>query len=145
MRSIVITYKIQAGRNEIYPYILEMEKFGSLHPLMIKVTQMGNNKYQIEERVKLFGFIPMKPVYVAEVSEQNNGIVYISEVKKGTDLKITFHFSENGDGETSVTETVEISGNPLAAAILINTIKKSHAEVFKSIDLAARKINREFI
>jgi hypothetical protein len=134
-----VEYKISGNINDVYPFIFDLRKFGSLHPYMEKVSKTGDNLYLIEESVKLFGIIPMKPVYSAFVSKSGTGILYTSKVQKGVDLKISFDLIEDPvQNMTLITETIEITANKVIAAILLQTMKKAHLIAFQSMESTLR-------
>ncbi|MCW3103990.1 MAG: hypothetical protein JWO09_2430 [Bacteroidetes bacterium] len=134
MHSITLHTRIKAAKAELYPYFLDFEKFGELHPLMQKVTKTGTNTFYINESVLLLGFIPMKPEYTVEVAETDGTITYNSHVRKGVDLQIRFSFSEDGNGYTTITEQVDVKAITVIARILLHTIKKAHTDIFRSLE-----------
>jgi hypothetical protein len=145
MTTLIIEHKLKANIKEIYPIIFDLEKFGSFHPYMTKVSKTGENLYLIQENVKILGFLPMKPVYSARVHEYQSGILYTSKLKKGVDLKISFDFIENWtENQTIVRETIEISANKIVGSILLATMQKAHLIVFQSIDniIKSKKTNQ---
>ncbi|MCW3072240.1 MAG: hypothetical protein JWO44_2130 [Bacteroidetes bacterium] len=134
MHSITLQARIKASTTLLYPYFLDFEKFGELHPLIQKVTKTGINTFHINESVLLLGFIPMKPHYPAEVTEHEGTIVYNSHVRKGVDLEIRFSFSEGRQGCTTITERVEVTANAIIARILLHTIRKAHTDIFRALE-----------
>jgi hypothetical protein len=132
--TLILKVQINAPKEKLYPYFLDFEKFGSLHPLITKVTKTGSNTFQINERVLLMGFIPMKPNYAVEVIEENGAIIYNSNVKKGVDLHILITFEEDlHTGTTTVTETINIKAIRLVAVILLNTMRTAHTKLFDNL------------
>lgn len=142
MKSLELTYSINLPLADIYDHFLDLKKFGKLHPYMTDIKETSPNKFTIYEKLLLWGFIPMKPVYTAEVSEpeKNKHILYTSHVKKGVDLKIHFRFSENAEKTAvSLTETIEVFANPLVASMFLNLIKKAHKKLVKNLINKAKK------
>ncbi|MCE3279757.1 MAG: hypothetical protein K0S44_1948 [Bacteroidetes bacterium] len=132
--TLTLNAKIKAPKENLYPYFLDFQKFGDLHPLITKVTKTGINKFHIYESVLLLGFIPMKPNYPVEVTEENGAIIYNSNVKKGVDLHIKITFEEDlHTGLTTITETVNVKAMRLVAIILLNTMKKAHSQLFDKL------------
>jgi hypothetical protein len=132
--TLILKVKIQAPQEKLYPYFLDFQKFGALHPLITKVTKTGINTFHINESVLLLGFIPMKPVYSVEVTEENGAILYHSNVKKGVDLKIRITFDEDhNSGLTTITETIHVNAIRLVAIILLKTMKTAHAALFDNL------------
>jgi hypothetical protein len=115
---------------------LDLRKFGKYHPVMTSVTQIGQKgntytAFSIEEKTKLFGFIPMRPKYKALVSEQENGgIRYDSQVKKNVRLQINFSFRIDGN-TCFVTEDISVWANNFVAGIFISILKKMHLKTME--------------
>lgn len=138
MHSLTLNARIKAPVKTLYPYFVEFEKFGALHPLMTKITKTGENTFFVNESVLLLGFIPMKPSYTAKVIEKDGSVIYISNVRKGVDLEIRFTFSEDPEsGITLITEEVDVAANRIIAKILLNTIEKAHLEIFRKLEQLA--------
>jgi hypothetical protein len=122
-------YEINAPVNFVYGHFNDLRKFGELHPYMTEVTKLDENTYRIKEKVMLFGFIPMKPVYEAKVFETDPGknIFYTSDVKKGVGLKINFEFKEDlPKGMTLVIETIEVTAGKITAGMFLDLMQKAH-------------------
>jgi hypothetical protein len=132
--TLTLKAQIKAPKENLYPYFLDFQKFGALHPLITKVTKTGINKFHINESVLLLGFIPMKPIYSVEVTEDNGAIIYKSNVKKGVDLHIRITFDEDlKSGLTTITETIHVYAIRIVAIILLKTMKSAHTALFDNL------------
>ncbi len=123
---------------DIYDVILDFKKFGHFHPHMKKVSivsQASPNEieYEVDERLFVYGFIPLRPNYKATVvvKEKNKHIQYISQVKKNVYLTIDFNFLEE-NGTTKVIENVDVKANAFVASAFLKLLKKAHLDTFQN-------------
>ena len=124
----------------VYNSLLDLKKFGELHPHMTGVTIIQNKlpeyiEYNIIEEIYLFGFIRNHPDYNAKVLEieKNKHIRYTSPVKKNIFLTVDFTFSKNGKGTLLVTEKIEIKSNKFMGMIFGGILKKAHLKFFDNL------------
>ena|SRR6218665_1610398 len=124
----------------VYNSLLDFKKFGALHPCMKQVDlteqQSGSCIYSIKEEVWLFGFVKIKPRYLAQVTEldKNKCLQYTSQVKKDVHLDIRFYFFKKPDGALEVTEDIELRCNRLAGLVFLRILERSHREVFRRLE-----------
>lgn len=142
MKQLTLKYTINKPLSEVYPHFSDLRKFGKLHPYMINIEEIKPGKFRIYEKLKLYGFIPMKPVYTSEVSEpeKNKHLLYTAHVKKGVDLKIHLRFMEN-EKRTAVTltETIEVYSYGLIASMFLSLIKKAHQKLVENLINSTKK------
>jgi len=143
MTTAIINYTLNASPAEVYPYFLDFEKFGKLHPYMVEIKKLEANHYSISEKLFLYGFIPMRPFYTATVHEleKDKKILYTSHVKRGVDLKLFFHFSDPGNGTVLIRETIEVEANKLIAVVFVGLIKKAHKKLIESLENTTKNKN----
>lgn len=139
MHQLVIHKRINCPAESLYSHFQEFEKFGALHPFFTRVTKTAENIFFVNERVLLFGFLPMEPQYSVEVHEMKGAIRYLSEVRKNVKLEINFSFEEK-DHYTDITEVVTVKTNRIIAMILLNTIEKAHSEIFRKLEKLVTKM-----
>ena len=139
MKKLQLIHKFDAAHYDfVRENLLDLRKYGKYHPVMTSVRQIGQKgniytAFEIEEKTRLFGFIPMKPKYKALVSEAENGnIRYDSQVKKKVRLQIDFTFVIIGP-ICVVTEDILVEGNKLIAGIFIGILKKMHLKTMANM------------
>ncbi len=135
-------YTVNAPLAFVYGHFTDLRKFRELHPYMTSVEQLNENTYRIKEKVFLFGFLPMKPVYDAQVFETGTGnrVFYTSHVKKGVDLKINFDFLEMPEKkEILITETIEVTASKITAGLFLNLMGKAHKKLFETLINSTKK------
>lgn len=143
MKSIhkfTIEHSFNKPLENIYKVILDFIKFGHFHPHMKQVKIVSHKhpneiEYEVDEKLLLYGFIPMCPNYKATVieKEKNKHIQYISEVKKNVYLTINFNFLEE-NGNIKVIEDVDLKANALIAFTFLSLLKKAHLQTFKNFN-----------
>lgn len=125
----------------VYESILDLRKFGELHPYMIEVSELSKTtsngiEYSVKEEVLLLGFLKMNPEYKAEVIEieKNKHVQYISNVKGGIRLVIDFTFSHDENRRAVlVNEQVNIAGNRFLIAYFSTILQKAHLQLFDNL------------
>ena len=136
-----LEYLLPGTAPEVSLYFSDFHLFGKHHPYMVKVIDLENtssvaNRYRVHESLKLWGFIPMKPIYDVSVQiiESEKHIRYTSEVSKGVFLLIDYTFKEDSTNNTvKIIEAIELVGFPIINSIFIQLIKKSHAKLIEGI------------
>ena len=139
--NFTIEHNFNKPFENIYNVILDFTKFGHFHPHMKQVKivsqKLNETEYEVDEKLLLYGFIPMRPNYKATVIEieKNKHIQYISQVKKNVYLKIDFIFSENKEkGITNIVEKVDVKSNPIVAGAFLSLLKKAHLQTFQNFN-----------
>ena len=139
--NLHLEHKLNNKFEVVYNSILDLKKFGELHPYMAEVKIHSNAapdhiEYEINEKLNLFGIVQLKPNYKAKVIEvvQNRHIQYLSQVKKNIFLTIDFTVTNNKEQEiTTVKETIEVRGSKFISMVFLNILKKSHLKVFENL------------
>lgn len=126
----------------LHQTLADFRKFGDHHPAMVKVellpsSQMGVNKYKVFEKIKLFGILPMQPVYTVEVREisRNSHIQYTSQVKSTVLLSIDLFIKEESGGLV-VLEEIHLKSPVLIGKLFMRILKKMHLKTFCQMQLA---------
>ena len=140
-KTILLDHYFDRKFDDVYEHILNFKKFGEIHPLMKKVTELSKNEpksinYKVNEEALLLGFLKIQPTYEVEVIEleAQKHIRYFSHIKSAFLLNIDFVFSENGSNTAfNLTERVEIKGNPLLIAYFASILKKTHLQTFENL------------
>lgn len=140
-KVLQLRHSFQAELRGVYDYLLDLRKFGEIHPFMVEVREISKpavniTDYEVKEEAVLLGFIKMKPVYFAKVLEiqRFKHIQYFSNVKGGIVLTIDFTFEENlTNGTVNVLETIEVKGNALLISYFLGVVKKAHLQLFENL------------
>lgn len=147
--SSVTRFKIEHNLSDqweiVYNSLLDLRKFGEIHPHMTDVRIINNNlpdhvEYAITEKVYLLGFIKNHPRYNANVAEvqKNRHIRYTSQVKPTIFLTVDITFSKNSSHRLIVTEEFEIRSNKLLGLVFANILKKAHLRSFENLNKILR-------
>jgi hypothetical protein len=141
-QTLQLQHKLPENFEIIYGSLLDLRKFGELHPHMKEVRVTWDNspefiEYHITEEVFLFGFIKNRPKYTAKVIEleKNKRILYTSQVKPSIFLNVDFTFTQNKKGEIVVNETIELNAGKLISMIFLGMLKRAHLQFFENLNL----------
>ncbi len=137
--KLTLTEEFDIDLKLLYQQFLDLRKYGKHHPVMTDVKIILDNtpefvEYEINEALKLLGFIKMNPNYKAKVFEIEKGkhLQYTSQVKPSVFLTIDIYFSENA-GKTKVVENMSVTGNIIITSIFLRILKKAHLGLFKNL------------
>ena len=143
--KLTLTNEFNTDSKLLYEQFLDLRKYGKHHPVMTDVKIVSDNtpeyiEYEIDEVVKLFGFIKMYPNYKAKVFEieKEKHLQYTSQVKPNIFLTIDIYFSENS-GKTKVEESISVTGNKIITAIFLGILKKAHVKLFQNLKTNLQK------
>jgi hypothetical protein len=138
--EITLEYILPGKATEISSYFSDFVLFGKHHPYMIQTVKIApttsTNTFRVYESLKLWGFIPMKPMYDVNiiVVEAYKHIQYQSEISKGIFLHIDYTFVEYTSSNTvKVIETMHLIGYPIINPIFIGLLKKTRKLLIESI------------
>lgn len=144
--TLTLTDEFNIDSKLLYELFLDLRKYGKYHPVMTDVKIVLDKspeyiEYEIDEIVKLFGFIKMNPNYKAKVYEIEKGkhLQYTSQVKPTVFLTIDLYFSENY-GKTKVDEHISVTGNIIITTIFLGILKKAHLGLFQNIKTNLQKV-----
>ncbi len=143
--TLTLTDEFNIDSKLLYDLFLDLRKYGKYHPVMTDVKIVLDKspeyiEYEIDEVVKLFGFIKMNPNYKAKVYEIEKGkhLQYTSQVKPSVFLTIDLYFSEKS-GKTKVDEHISVTGNEIITTIFLGILKKAHLGLFQNIKTSLQK------
>lgn len=130
-----LSFRIHKHVDLVFDYLTDMQKFVSVHPVISKIENTGENKYLVHETLKL-GFIPFSFTYPVTV-EKNTSDKTVSiraTVFKLTKIEMKFALKEDQD-YTSIDEEIEFK-SPLPVKFIMGGIfKKQHAQLFKNMEM----------
>jgi hypothetical protein len=140
-KTLLLTHAFDGKFEDVYEHILNLRKFGELHPYMKEVVELSKVEpnsitYEVKEETFLFGFLKIKPIYEAEVIEleTQKHIRYFSPIKGAILLNINFIFPENySNTNFELVERIELKGNALLIAYFASILKKAHWQTFENL------------
>jgi hypothetical protein len=133
--TLQLEYHFPKNAEEVYAHILDLRKFGDVHPYMVKVNALPGKEYEIFEEFPIFGPLKMSPTYKATVTEveQNKRIRYTSSVKKNLSLIIHFDFIMQVDRSLKLVESIEVTGNGIICRIFLRILRNAHEHTFRRL------------
>ncbi len=132
--EMTLEYEINKPSDIIYDYLTDMQKFVSVHPVIFKAEEKGENNYLIFEKLK-FLFIPVTFTYPAKVidDKDNKEVKMTAVVQKMVYVDMLFKLEPDGT-KTKVTEIVNFRSFMPIGFIMKAIFKKQHALLFKNIE-----------
>ncbi len=143
--TLILTDEFDIDSKLLYEQFLDLKKYGKHHPVMTNVKIVSDKlpdfiEYEIDEVVKLFGFIKIYPNYKAKVFEieKEKHLQYTSQVKPTIFLTIDIYFSKKS-GKTIIQENISVTGNKIITFVFLGILKKAHLGLFKTIKANLQK------
>lgn len=130
-----LSFRIYKKSDLIFDYLTDMQKFVSVHPVISKMDNTGQESYLVHETLK-FGFIPFSFTYPATIEKNisDKKIVFRATVFKLTKVEMKFVLKTDNDF-TLIDEEINIK-SPLPVKFIMQSIfKKQHNQLFKNIEL----------
>ncbi len=125
------TFIIGKDIQTVKQYLIDAEKFVSVHPLIYKMEDLGQNKFRVFEKVKV-GFIPYHFTYTATITNNNDSIQMYASIMGVTKLSMYFTFQRVGD-ETIIKEKLTVRSLLPIKNFMLKLIGEQHQELFKNI------------
>jgi hypothetical protein len=124
-----LTHPTGAARVEaVLEALRAFTPFADLHPWITRVEVLpaasdGSARFRVHESLRLFGFIPQRPVYEAVVSSDGPGIVtWTARIRDRLDLAIRW----SAESETAIEERIELAPGGLAARVFARILERAH-------------------
>ncbi len=130
-----LSFRIKKNIAFTFDYLTDMQKFVSVHPVISKMDNTGQESYLVHETLK-FGFIPFSFTYPATIEKNisDKKIVFRATVFKLTKIEMKFVLKTDNDF-TIIDEEINIK-SPLPVKFIMQSIfKKQHNQLFKNIEL----------
>lgn len=118
----------------VFNYLTDMQKFCSIHPVIHKIEDEGNNSYMIHETLK-FGFIPITFTYPATVesNKEEYQIKMKATIMKFTKVEMQYKITDHGN--TSIVNEIINYHSILPLKFAMRRIfKKQHEILFKNMN-----------
>lgn len=130
-----LSFRIHKKSDLIFDYLTDMQKFVSVHPVISKIDNTGQESYLVHETLK-FGFIPFSFTYPVTIEKNTSDkkVTIRATVFKLT--KIEMNFILKADSEyTIIDEEIQFK-SPLPVKFIMESIfKKQHSQLFKNIEV----------
>lgn len=130
-----LSFRIKKNIGFTFDYLTDIQKFVSVHPVISKINNTGQESYLVHETLK-FGFIPFSFTYpvTIEKSISDKKVVIRATVFKLTKIEMKFVLKTDNDF-TIIDEEINFK-SPLPIKFIMQSIfKKQHNQLFKNIEL----------
>ena len=130
-----LSFKIHKNIDLVFDYLTDMQKFVSVHPVISKIDNTGQESYLVHETLK-FGFIPFSFTYPVTIEKNilDKKVVIRATVFKLTKIEMKFFLKADNDF-TIIDEEIVIK-SPLPVKFIMESIfKKQHDQLFKNIEM----------
>lgn len=129
-----LSFNVQKPADVIFNYLTDMQLFASVHPVITKMEEIGNNRYKVYEKFML-GPVPYSFTYAAEVASNasENSITINATVMKLTKIEMQFQIKEH-DGYCIVHENIAFKSPLPVKGIMSKVFKTQHRKLFENID-----------
>lgn len=129
-----LVFRINKPIDFVFEYLTDMQKFASVHPVISKIDNLGNNTYLVHETLK-FAFIPFSFTYPVNIirSDENKTITIKATVMKITQITMTFTLRSES-AFTVINETIDFNTILPVKSIMQSIFKKQHEQLVKNIE-----------
>ncbi len=129
-----LSFQSKKNINLVFDFLTDMQKFVSVHPVILQIDKTGDDCYLVHERLKL-GFIPFLFSYpvLIEINKLNNTVTYRATVLKFTKIEMKFVLKVE-NGFTQIDEEIQFTSPFPVEFILKSIFKKQHQKLFKNIE-----------
>jgi carbon monoxide dehydrogenase subunit G len=130
-----LSFRIKKNIDFTFDYLTDMQKFVSVHPVISKMDNIGQESYLVHETLK-FGLIPFSFTYPVTIEKNilHKKIVIRATVFKLT--KIEMKFVLKTDNDFTIIDEEIMFKSPLPVKFIMESIfKKQHNQLFKNIEM----------
>jgi carbon monoxide dehydrogenase subunit G len=130
-----LSFRIKKNIDFTFDYLTDMQKFVSVHPVISKMDNTGQDSYLVHETLK-FGLIPFSFTYPVTIEKNisDKKVVIRATVFKLTKIEMKFVLKIDNDF-TVIDEEINFK-SPLPVKFIMQRIfKKQHNQLFKNIEL----------
>ena len=130
-----LSFRLKKKSDFIFDYLTDMQKFVSVHPVISKIDNTGNESYLVHETLKM-GLISFSFTYPVAIEKNHIEKVVIirATVMKLTKIEMKFVLKTDND-YTLIEENIQFN-SPLPVKFIMQSIfKKQHNQLFKNIEM----------
>ncbi len=136
MTEKILVHHLPRKINEVYPYLADMGRFVSIHPVIYKHENISGNNYKLYERLTVAGLgISFSYPVSIETAVLDKQVILFSEIRKGVKLRLVFDLVAEGD-TTKIIETVSFKGPMLIAPVFMSFLERTHIRMMDNIAVA---------
>lgn len=124
-------FKVNKDIFTIKQQLTNAEKFVLVHPLIYKMTDLGENEYKVFEKIKL-GILTFRFTYKASITDEKNSVKIVATVLGMATISMSFTF-QHEDKVTVVKERLIIKSLLPINNYMNRLIEKQHRIMFANI------------
>jgi carbon monoxide dehydrogenase subunit G len=130
-----LSFRIKKDADLVFDYLTDMQKYVSVHPVIYRIDDKGNERYLVHETLKL-GFIPFSFTYPVTIEKNvsDKTVIIRATVFRLTKIEMRFVVKSDGD-HTSIEEEIRFR-SPLPVKFMMQRIfKKQHRQLFDNMEM----------
>ena len=137
---LTLTHSLPVPVSEAFGCLADLSRFAAAHPVIVAAPQIRGDRgnyaggYQVQEKLKLWGILPLSPSYHVDVwaFPHNHTVRYWTRINRYVGLRIDFTFRPLPAG-TLVEEAITTYGNSLAGRILLSQMRPLHQKLMANL------------
>jgi len=118
------TFKVRKDVITIKQYLTNIEKFVNVHPLIYKMTALGENKHKVFEKV-MIGVMLYNFTYKAFITHDKDSVKIVATIMGITTISMLFTFKEE-DNITTTNERLTVNSPLPIKNYMYKLIEKQH-------------------
>jgi carbon monoxide dehydrogenase subunit G len=127
-----LIFKVDKDISTVKQYLIDVEKFASVHPIIYKMIDLGGNQYKVFEKIKI-GIISYSFTYKATIRHDDNSVNMEASVFGMAKLLMRFTFQKEANA-TIIKELLTVQSLLPIKNFMVKLIDIQHREMFKNID-----------
>lgn len=129
---MILEHKIKKSADVVFDHLTDMKKFVSIHPIIYKMDDLGNNTYKVYEKL---GFVSFTYSATVTGNAQNKTVNIKAVVMKLTHIEMNFTIKSEDD-HTLIREIVSFKSPLPVKGIMTKIFEKQHKQLFLNIENA---------
>ena len=127
---MILHHTINKPAAIVFEYLSDMQKYVTVHPIIYKISPLGNNRYKVYEKL----ILPFTYEARVESDIQNKTINISANVMKM--VQVHMNFVIEGNNPSRIKETVTFKSFLPVKAIMAKIFTKQHKQLFLNIEKA---------